>query len=172
MSFPGGSDSKESACSAGDPGSIPGWGDSPGGGHGNLLQYSCLKNPTDRGAWRATVHGVAKSWHMTEHACTFISLSMMSSGFILLVSGIRIPFLFKAESYSIVWMDHVLLICSSTDGQLSFFDLLSVVDNTAVNTAIQTPVQVPVSVLLAVYSEVELLGQIFSSAHTGMSDCL
>ena len=109
---------------------------------------------------------------MTEHACTFISLSMMSSGFILLVSGIRIPFLFKAESYSIVWMDHVLLICSSTDGQLSFFDLLSVVDNTAVNTAIQTPVQVPVSVLLAVYSEVELLGQIFSSAHTGMSDCL
>ena len=44
-----------------DMGSIPGLGRSPGGGHGNLLQYSCLENPMDRGAWRATVHGVAKS---------------------------------------------------------------------------------------------------------------
>ena len=43
-------------------GSIPGSGRSPGGGHGNPLQYSCLENPMDRGAWRATVHGVAKSW--------------------------------------------------------------------------------------------------------------
>ena len=59
--LPGGSDSKESACSAGDLGSIPGLGRSPGGGHGNPLQYSCLENPMDRGAWRATVHRVAKS---------------------------------------------------------------------------------------------------------------
>ena len=44
-----------------DAGSIPGSGRSPGGGHGNPLQYSCLKNPMDRGAWGATVHGVAKS---------------------------------------------------------------------------------------------------------------
>ena len=44
-----------------DTGLIPGLGRSPGGGHGNLLQYSCLENPTDRGAWRATVHGVAES---------------------------------------------------------------------------------------------------------------
>ena len=44
-----------------DPGSIPGFGRSPGGGHGNPLQYSCLENPTDRGAWHATVHGIAKS---------------------------------------------------------------------------------------------------------------
>ena len=43
--FPGGSDDKESACNAGDPGSIPGWRTSPGGGHGNPLQYSCLENP-------------------------------------------------------------------------------------------------------------------------------
>ena len=96
--FPGSSAGKESACNAGDPGSIPGlgrypgegigyplqyswaslvaqmvknlpavqetWvlipgsGRSPGGGHGNLLQYSCLENPMDRGAWRATVHGI------------------------------------------------------------------------------------------------------------------
>ena len=51
-----------SACNAGDPGSIPGLGRSPGEGNGNPLQYSCLENPMDRGAWRATVHGVAKSW--------------------------------------------------------------------------------------------------------------
>ena len=61
MGFPGGSDSKESACSAGDAGSIPGSGRSPGEGNGNPLQYSCLENPMDRGAWRATVHGVTKS---------------------------------------------------------------------------------------------------------------
>ena len=50
-----------SACSAGDPGWIPGWGRSPGEGNGNPLQYSCLKKPMDGGTWRATVHGVAKS---------------------------------------------------------------------------------------------------------------
>ena len=60
--FPGGSDSKESACNAEDPDSIPGLGRSPGGGNGYPLQYSCLENPTDRGAWWATVHGVTKSW--------------------------------------------------------------------------------------------------------------
>ena len=60
--FPGGSEDKASACNAGDLGSIPGLGRSPGEGNGNPLQYSCLENPMDRGAWRATVHGVAKSW--------------------------------------------------------------------------------------------------------------
>ena len=59
--FSGGSDGKESACNAGDPGSIPGLGRSPGEGKGNPLQYSCLENPMDREDWWATVHGVAKS---------------------------------------------------------------------------------------------------------------
>ena len=58
--FPGGPDSKESACSVGDLGSIPGWGRSPGKGNGNPLQYSCLGNPMDGGAWQTTVHGVVK----------------------------------------------------------------------------------------------------------------
>ena len=58
--FPGGSDGKESACSAGDPGLIPESRRSPGEGNGYPLQYSCLENPMDRGAWRATVHGVAR----------------------------------------------------------------------------------------------------------------
>ena len=59
--FPGVSDSKASAYNAGDLGSIPGSGRSPGEGNGNPLQYSGLGNPTDRGAWGATIHGVAKS---------------------------------------------------------------------------------------------------------------
>ena len=59
--FPGGSDGKASACSAGDPGSTPGSGRSPGEGNSNPLQYSRLKNSMDRGAWWATAHGVAKS---------------------------------------------------------------------------------------------------------------
>ena len=56
---------KNPLANAGDPrdtGSIPGSGRSPGGGHGNPLEYSCLDNPMDRGAWQATVHGVTKSW--------------------------------------------------------------------------------------------------------------
>ena len=55
------SDGKESACNAGDLSSIPGLGRSPGEGNGNPFQYSCLKNFMDRGAWRATIHGVTKS---------------------------------------------------------------------------------------------------------------
>ena len=58
--FPGGSVGKESDCNAGDPGSIPGLERSPGEGNSNPLQYSCLENPMDGGAWWATVHGVAK----------------------------------------------------------------------------------------------------------------
>jgi len=53
---------KESACQSGDVVSIPGSGRFPGGEHGNPLQYSCLENLMDRGAWRPPVYGVAKSW--------------------------------------------------------------------------------------------------------------
>ena len=59
--LPCSSDGKESACNAGDLGSIPGSGRSPGEGNGNPLQYSCPENPMDRGAWQAIVHGVTKS---------------------------------------------------------------------------------------------------------------
>ena len=59
--FPGGSVVKNPPANTGDMGSIPGSGRSPGEGNGNLLQYSCLDNIMDRGAWRATVHGVTKS---------------------------------------------------------------------------------------------------------------
>ena len=59
--FPGGSDGKESAYNAGDPGSISWSGRAPGEGTSNPLQYSCLGNPMDRGVWQATVHGVLRS---------------------------------------------------------------------------------------------------------------
>ena len=61
MGFSGGSDGKESSHNVGDLDSIPGLGTAPGGGHGNPLQYSCLKTPMDRGAWWATVQKVTKS---------------------------------------------------------------------------------------------------------------
>ena len=66
MGFPGGSDGKEIACNAGDLASIPGLGRSPGRGNGNPLQYSCLENPMDRGAWQATVHSVTQESDTTE----------------------------------------------------------------------------------------------------------
>ena len=65
---------KASACNAGDPGSIPGWGRSSGEGNGNPLWYSCLENSMDGGAWWATVHGVTKSWTQLSDF-TFTSLT-------------------------------------------------------------------------------------------------
>ena len=67
MGFPGGSGVKNSPANAGDVGSIPGSGRSPGGGNGNPLWYSCLRNPTDRGAWWTTVLGVTTE---QQHTCT------------------------------------------------------------------------------------------------------
>ena len=61
MGLPGGSNGRESACNAGDPGSIPGSGRSPGEENDYKLQYYCLEDFMDRGAWQATVHGIAKS---------------------------------------------------------------------------------------------------------------
>ena len=74
LGLPGGSDSKESTCNSGDLGSIPGLGRSPGGEHDNPLQYSCLENPMDRGAWLATVHESQRVGHgwVTEHKYTII----------------------------------------------------------------------------------------------------
>ena len=72
MDFPDSSDGKASAYNAGDPGSIPGSGRSPGEGNGSPLQYSCLENPMDRGAWWATIHGVAKSRTRLSDFCVCV----------------------------------------------------------------------------------------------------
>ena len=63
VGFPGGSDGKASACNAEDPGSIPGSGRSPAEGNGNPLQYSCLENSMDGGAWWTAVHGSQRVGH-------------------------------------------------------------------------------------------------------------
>ena len=76
--FPGGSDSKEPACNAGDSDSIPGLGRSPREGIGNPLQCSCLEKSMDRGVWQATVHGVAKSRaQLGDQHFHFLSLLIM-----------------------------------------------------------------------------------------------
>ena len=75
--FSGGTDNKESACNVGDLGSIPGSGRSPGEKNGNLLQYSCLGNSMDKGAWWVTAHGVTKSqtqlrdFHFSKNIMTY-----------------------------------------------------------------------------------------------------
>ena len=69
-----------SACNVGDMGSIPGLGRSPGEGNGNPLQYSCLENPMDGGAWRAAVHGVAKSrTRLSDFTVTFLVPQMVKN---------------------------------------------------------------------------------------------
>ena len=75
LDFPGGSDGKTSAYNAGDPGSFPGWGRSSGEGNGNTLQYSCLENPGDGGAWRAAgsgSHRVGHNWSKLAAAAASI----------------------------------------------------------------------------------------------------
>ena len=103
LGFPGGSDGNKSACNEGDPSLFPGSGRSPGGGDGNPLQYSCLENPMDRGAWCTAVHGITKSWtQLTKHTCMLsyecadilpddiiICISSMSSGLIFILELIK-----------------------------------------------------------------------------------
>ena len=103
MDFAGGSDGKESAYNAGDPGSIPGSGRSPGEGNGNPLQYSCLENPTDGGDWWATAHGVAKSWtRLSDITFTFTLSAALSQHHLL---GFEIAQLESSTSTSFVHSD-------------------------------------------------------------------
>ena len=112
--------SKESACNAGDlrdVGLIPRSGRSPGGGHGDPLQYSCLDNPMDRGAWRATVHRVAKSrtrlkW-LSTHTC---------KGCII---------------FHCVCIPEPHFICSSLNGHLGCCHILIIVSNAGMNIGVQ-----------------------------------
>ena len=78
--FPSGSDGKAPAYNVGDPGSIPGSGRSPGEGNGNPLQYSCLENHMDGGAWLATVHGVAKSRTRLSNFTITITMYLVGEG--------------------------------------------------------------------------------------------
>ena len=97
--LPCSSNGKESACSAGDQGSIPGLGRSSGEGNSNPLQYSCLENPVDRGAWQATVCGVTKSWtRLTNTRCK--KQTLKSAAHVLPWAG------FKARGHLEVYQSH------------------------------------------------------------------
>ena len=103
MGFPGGSDGKESACNAGNPGSIPGSGRSPGEGNSNPLQYSCLENSMDRGAWWATVHEVPRSWTLlSKHQMLLMVEISAVDGIYLSKAGVNFllnnPFTFTMEA--------------------------------------------------------------------------
>ena len=107
---------KESACNSGatgDVGSIPGSGRPLGGGHGNPLQYSCLENPMDRGAWQATVHRVAKSWTWLKQLST--------------------------HAHTHVQVIFCLFVCQWT---LGCFHVLTIVNNAAINKSVQIFIQI------------------------------
>ena len=101
--FPGGSEVKASACNAGDVGLIPGLGRSPGEENGNPFQYSCLENPMDGGAWRATVRGVAKSRTRLSDFTSLHFIPGLRLQLILLTVGLDSAFLhigFALNSFS------------------------------------------------------------------------
>ena len=95
MGFFGGSEVKASAWNVGDLGSIPGLGRSPGEGSGNPFQYSCLENPMNRGAWQATVHGVAGV--RRNLVIKPPTLYLIGSSFLYLIRTDSNAFLFIAE---------------------------------------------------------------------------
>ena len=127
LGFPGGSDGKESACNTGDLGSAPGLGRSPGKGDNSPLQYSCLENSMDRGAWQPIAHGVAKSWtqlndshfHMSNPISQFIRPPFSPPVTITLFSTSVTVFLFykQVQSNKGSWKQNVYCIlplpCSS-----------------------------------------------------------
>ena len=121
LRFPGGSDSRESACNVGELSSILGLGRSPGEGNGNILKYSCLENPMDRGALQATVHGIAKSqtwlsnFTFTFHGSCLIHLSLFTIRHRKLVYSCHKKWYTSATVYAPVgfhfWHGHQAYIC-------------------------------------------------------------
>ena len=113
LGFSGSSGSKESACKAGDSSSIPGLGRSPGEGNGKPLQYCCLGNSMDREAWRATVHGVAKTQDMTEWLTHFTHTSSGTISFWSSLAMYLVIAILLKKAFLIVWimksLHHILL---------------------------------------------------------------
>ena len=106
LGFRCGSAGKKSAWSAGDLGSIPGLGRYSGEGKGNPLQYSCLKDSMDRGAWQAIVHGVSKSWDWATN--TVVALFLIFKGTSVLFSIVAVPIYIPTNSAGVFPSLHTL----------------------------------------------------------------
>ena len=120
MGFPGGSDSKESAHSAGDPGSIPGLGRSPGEGNGNSLQYSCLENSSDRGTWQPSgLQSVGSHWNHSHPLAFGLFRLVCFQG--SSTTSLRISFSLDGEMTLHVCISHDLFIHVSVDRHLDGF---------------------------------------------------
>ena len=125
--FPSGSEVKASACNVGDLGLIPGLGRSPGEGNGNPLQYFCLENPTEGGAWWATVCGVAKSRTWLNglkvksdftFTFTFLGLIMMVSRCLFLYSAFLKQCISLARGEDADILSNMIQICLDVTGSL------------------------------------------------------
>ena len=113
LGFPGGWDGKESACSAGGLGSIPGSGRSPGEGNSNPLQYSCLENPMDGGAWSATVHGVAKHNWATSLSFFLYHFLLVSHQYLSIYLSIIYQFYLSSISLSTYHLPSIFIYLST-----------------------------------------------------------
>ena len=123
MGFPGGSDGKEFACNAGDPGLIPGLGRSPGEGNGHPLQYSYLENSMDRGAWWVTVHRVTKSWpRLSTFTCVRLNVGASRHGMVAEVLGALEPHP-AAPSPAIALKNHTACRARALPPQLCHLEL-------------------------------------------------
>ena len=120
--FPGGSDTKESTCNAGDPSLIPGWGRSPAEGNVNPLQYSCLENSMDRGAWWNAAHGVTKNRIQLSDELTpslfsfshvFISLNSCHMEWFIFALKIEIHTHTHTHTYSVHLYDIRLIVANN-----------------------------------------------------------
>ena len=137
FSFPDGSEGKEFACNAGDLGSIPGLERSRGGGHGTPLQYSCLGNPMDRGAWRATVQSDYNFQYVDFGVWLFFPLNIVLWRFIQVVERIKSLFLFTAEWYSLMWVVHGLFSHLSSERHLGYFQFGVIMNRAIINIYVQ-----------------------------------
>ena len=137
FSFPDGSEGKEFACNAGDLGSIPGLGRSPGEGNGNPLHYSCLENPMDGGAWRATVQSDYNFQYVDFGVWLFFPLNIVLWRFIQVVERIKSLFLFTAEWYSLMWVVHGLFSHLSSERHLGYFQFGAIMNKAAVNVLVE-----------------------------------
>ena len=167
MVFPYSSVSKESACNAGAPGSIPGSERSPAEGNGNPLQYSCLENPTDRGAWQATVYGVARVGHdwATKHTHTHCSMSGSNCCFLTCMQ-------ISQKEGKVIWYSHLFkkfpqfVVIHTVKG-------FSVVNKAEVNVFWNYPAFAMIQRMLVIWSLVPLpfLNPVWTSGSSQFTYC-